>query len=130
MTQQIEACADAAGADTIPVPVRAIKEIKIKNKTIDFSLHLNYYDYIGFTVSTSALCQIENAALAIRALERLEEILPSVYIDGARNIDGIRAFMETVRTQPCSGRRKLLFSVVKDKTVSGNDRSVGIIGVV
>lgn len=45
----------------------------------------------------------------------MEEVLPSVYVDGAHNIDGIYAFLETVRTQPCSGRRRLLFSVVKDK---------------
>ncbi len=135
---KIAECADCIGAEKIPVFAQAIKEIKIKNKTIDFSLHLNYYDYIGFTVSTSAVYQIENAALAVKALERLsdkritvrimqegirkmvwegrmEEVLPSVYVDGAHNIDGIYAFMETVRTQPCSGKRVLLFSVVKDK---------------
>lgn len=135
---KIEECARCIGAEMIPVSEQAIKEIKIRNKTIDFSLHLNYYDYIGFTVSTSAVYQIENAVLAVKALERLsdaritvhamqegirsmvwegrmEEILPSVYIDGAHNIDGIRAFLETVRTQPCCGKRKLLFSVVKDK---------------
>ena len=138
VTEKIEECAKQTGAEIVPVPEQAIKEIKIHHKTIDFSFHLNYYDYIGFTVSTSAVYQIENAALAIKALERLEderitarviqegirkmvwegrmeEILPSVYADGAHNIDGIRAFMETVRSQPCGGRRKLLFSVVKDK---------------
>ncbi|MDE6844862.1 MAG: bifunctional folylpolyglutamate synthase/dihydrofolate synthase [Lachnospiraceae bacterium] len=136
--KKIEECAKRSGAETMPVPAQAIKEIKIQHKTIDFSLHLNYYDYIGFTVSTSAVYQIENAALAIKALERLgderitvpvmqegirkmvwagrmEEILPSVYVDGAHNLDGIQAFMETVKTQPCHGRRRLLFSVVKDK---------------
>lgn len=136
--KRIEECANRTGAEAIPVSEQAIKEIKIHHKTIDFSLHLNYYDYIGFTVSTEAIYQIENAALAIKALERLrdgritlsamqngirkmawegrmEEILPAVYVDGAHNIDGTRAFMETVRSQPCYGRRKLLFSVVKDK---------------
>ena len=138
VTEKLEECAALTGAENIPVSPEAIKEIKIKNKTIDFSLHLNYYDYIGFTVSTSAVYQIGNAALAIKALERLndgritvpvmqagirkmvwegrmEEILPSVYLDGAHNIDGIRAFMETVKSQPCNGKRRLLFSVVSDK---------------
>lgn len=138
VAKRIEECAKRAGAKTVPVSEQAIKEIKIHHKTIDFSLHLNYYDYIGFTVSTSAVYQVENAALAIKALERLgdgritlpvmqdgirkmawagrmEEVLPSVYVDGAHNIDGIQAFMETVRLQPCFGQRKLLFSVVKDK---------------
>lgn len=135
---RIEACAYDAGAKTVPMPKQAIKEIKIQHKTIDFSLHLNYYDYIGFTVSTSAVYQIENAALAVTALEqlgeeritlsvmqegvrkavwegRMEEICPGVYVDGAHNTDGIQAFLDTVRSQPCGGRRRLLFSVVKDK---------------
>ena len=134
----IEDCAVRTGACTVPVLPEAIKEIKIKNKTIDFSFQLNYYDYIGFTVSTLAPYQVENAALAVRALEcladkritvpvmragirkmvwegRMEEVLPAVYLDGAHNIDGIRAFLDAVRSQPCSGKRKLLFSVVKDK---------------
>ena len=131
-------CAAKAGAEAVPMPEWAIKEIKILDKTIDFSLHLNYYDYIGFTVSTPAVYQTENAALAVWALTRLndqritlsvvqegirrmvwegrmEEIGPNVYLDGAHNIDGILAFLETVRSHPCQGRRKLLYSTVKDK---------------
>ena len=45
----------------------------------------------------------------------MEEVLPLVYLDGAHNIDGILAFLETVRSHPCRGRRKLLYSTVKDK---------------
>ena len=138
VTERIEKCAAQTGAVTVPVAPEAIREIKINNKTIDFSLQLHYYDYIGFTVSTSAIYQVENAALAVKALEqlhderitvpvmqtgirqmawegRMEEVLPSVYVDGAHNIDGIRAFLETVRSQPCGGKRRLLFSVVQDK---------------
>ena len=138
VTERIEKCAVQTGAVTVPVAPEAIREIKINNKTIDFSLQLHYYDYIGFTVSTSAIYQVENAALAVKALEqlhderitvpvmqtgirqmawegRMEEVLPSVYVDGAHNIDGIRAFLETVRSQPCGGKRRLLFSVVQDK---------------
>ena len=141
VAEKLEECAVRSGAGTVLVFSEAIKEIKIKNKTIDFSLHLNYYDYIGFTLSTSAVYQIGNAALAIKALERLdderitvsvmqagirkmvwegrmEEILPSVYLDGAHNLDGMRAFMETVKSQPCNGKRRLLFSVVSDKQYS------------
>lgn len=134
----IEACAREVGAKTFPLKKTAIKEIKIKNKTIDFSLHLHYYDYIGFTVSTSALYQVENASLAASALTllqeeritlpvlqdgiretfwegRMEEIRPSVYVDGAHNVDGIRAFLETVEQRSCAGRRMLLYSTVRDK---------------
>lgn len=138
VTQEIEEYAAKIGAKTFPLQKTAIKEIKILDKTIDFSLHLNYYDYIGFTVSTSALYQIENASLAAVALGvlqdsritvttlqdgiretfwegRMEEIFPGVYLDGAHNIDGIRAFLETVKIHPCRGKRKLLFSIVRDK---------------
>ena len=136
--KSIEECARAVQAAAVPVDPDAIKVIKIKNKTIDFSFRINYYDYIGFTVSSSALYQTENSALAIKALDcladpritmpviqegirkmfweaRMEEIMPGVWLDGAHNIDGIRSFLDTVETQPCGGKRKLLFSVVKDK---------------
>jgi len=138
VTRVIEACAKKIGAIPCPLKKTAIKETKIRNKTIDFSLHLLYYDYIGFSLSTFALYQVENASLAVRALEllrdgritvpilqagireafwegRMEEILPSVYLDGAHNADGIRAFLETVRRRPCAGRRMLLYSTVRDK---------------
>lgn len=45
----------------------------------------------------------------------MEEILPSVYLDGAHNADGIRAFLETVKQHSCTGRRVLLYSTVRDK---------------
>ncbi|MDE6603548.1 MAG: bifunctional folylpolyglutamate synthase/dihydrofolate synthase [Lachnospiraceae bacterium] len=141
VTRVIEACAAKIGAETFPVGKTAIKEIKIRHKTIDFSLHLHYYDYIGFTVSTSALYQVENASLAARAIAllkeervtnsalrdgiratvwegRMEEILPSVYLDGAHNADGILAFLETVKRHTCIGRRVLLYSTVRDKQYS------------
>ena len=134
----IEEYAEKIGAKIFSVGKAAIKEIKIRHKTIDFSLHLHYYDYIGFTVSTSALYQVENASLAASALAlledrrisvsalqdgirdmvwegRMEEILPSVFLDGAHNADGIRAFLDTVKLRPCTCRRVLLYSTVRDK---------------
>lgn len=138
VTRAIESYAGKIGAKSCPFTKDAIKEIKIGNKTIDFSLHLLYYDYIGFTVSTSALYQVENASLAVWALSllqeeritaaimqegireaswegRMEEVLPSVYVDGAHNIDGISAFLETAGLHPCEGKRVLLYSSVRDK---------------
>ena len=82
---------------------------------------------------TIALYQVENAALAVAAVEqladrdrigkeqiaegiekmrweaRMEEILPSVYLDGAHNTDGIQAFLRTVEQDGCKGKRLLLF---------------------
>lgn len=125
-----------------PVSKKDYSFLKNTNKTIDFSLHTRYYDYIGIILRTSARYQMENAALAVRAVEvlfqgqritagqiqdgleksfwpgRMEEILPEVFVDGAHNEDGIRAFLDTVREDGCTadGRRRiLLFSVVQDK---------------
>ncbi len=113
--------------------------LSFKNKSIDFSVHTEYYGYIRLTLQTFARYQMENAALAVRAIERLdkgesiswehiadgvrkcfwqgrmEEILPDVFVDGAHNEDGIRAFLETVREDACAGKRALLFGVVQDK---------------
>ncbi len=109
------------------------------NKSIDFSVRTEYYNYISLTLHTIAPYQMENAALAVRALEildggrtirepqirqgiagcfwagRMEEVLPEVYVDGAHNEDGIRAFLEAVAGDGHAGPRALLFSVVKDK---------------
>ena len=46
---------------------------------------------------------------------RMEEILPDIYVDGAHNEDGIRAFLETVAQDGCNGGRRLVFGVVADK---------------
>lgn len=115
---------------------------KIKHKSIAFSYKSRYYNYINLNVSTAALYQVENAALALRAFEaflgrkrltemsadkmsravagsfwegRMEEVLPGVYFDGAHNEDGIRAFVESIEAMNVRGRRILCFSAVEDK---------------
>lgn len=109
------------------------------NKSIDFSLDTRYYNCIELSLHTTALYQMENVSLAVRALEvldgggtisaehirkgissclwagRMEEILPDVYLDGAHNEDGIRAFLESVEADSDPVPRTLLFAVVKDK---------------
>lgn len=109
------------------------------NKTIDFSLHTRYYGYVRLSLQSQAKYQMENVALAVRAIEvldggrtitsqdivrgvhdciwpgRMEEIMPDVYVDGAHNADGINAFLETVASDNCSGKRMLLFGVMQDK---------------
>lgn len=122
-----------------PVSKNRYTNLKIKNKTIDFSLQYRYDGYVSMTIPTIAVYQVENAALAVRAIEvldkdgvvtakqvqeglagcfwagRMEELLPEVYVDGAHNEDGVRAFLDTVALDGCGGRRKLLFSAVSDK---------------
>ena len=110
------------------------------NKCIDFSYQSRYDKYVGLRLSTTAIYQTENAALAITTIEvlmkqgaqisqesirkgltdmtweaRMEEVKPDFYIDGAHNADGIAAFLESVRNIDCSGHRHLIFGVVGDK---------------
>lgn len=115
-----------------------IFDVNMDNKTIDFSLHTGYYNYISLSLGTTALYQTENAALAVMAAEileeeditpevirsgltkafwpgRMEEVLSGVYLDGAHNEDGIEAFLHTVAKDGCKGKRLLLFGVVADK---------------
>ena len=109
----------------------------LADKGIDFSFYSRYYGYIPLNLTSKALYQLENAALALGALEeaefrlspeilqagvkkckwegRMEEILPGVFLDGAHNQDGIEAFLESVQRDGCRGKRWLLFSVVADK---------------
>ena len=125
-------------SEVIPVSEKQVVLFKFKNKTVDFSMSSEYYEYIRASLPTAAVYQKENAALAIRALRcwdvpsplpdsrwkqafrakwegRMEEVLPGVYIDGAHNEDGIQAFLDSVREDGCRGKRHLLFSVVSDK---------------
>ncbi len=127
------------GSMLYPVSRNDYAFLNFNNKNIDFSLHTEYYGYIRLTLHTIARYQMENAALAVRAIEvldkartitaqaiakgvgacvwqgRMEELLPEVYVDGAHNDDGIRAFLETVSQDGVEGGRTLLFSVVQDK---------------
>ncbi len=111
--------------------------------TIDFSTSFRYDGCARFRVRSLAPYQARNAALALLALRvlretkaplrlpdareaaeglermywpaRMEEILPGVFLDGAHNEDGIRAFLEAVPVAAANRRRHLLFSAVKDK---------------
>ena len=46
---------------------------------------------------------------------RMEEVLPEVYVDGAHNEDGVRAFLESVAEDGHVGGRHLLFAAAADK---------------
>ena len=145
--------ASELGAMQIPVSKKDYTFLGFRKKYIDFSLRSEYYNYISLTLHTIARYQMENAALAVRAVEvlfrstdteenggrlcagvgcptaeeirrgilgcfwqgRMEEVLPEVYVDGAHNDDGIRAFLDTVEQDGCTGGRRLLFGVAADK---------------
>ncbi|MCM1046460.1 MAG: bifunctional folylpolyglutamate synthase/dihydrofolate synthase [Candidatus Gastranaerophilales bacterium] len=131
--------AGKTGIKVHPLSKKDYTFLDFKNKNIDFSLHTRYYDYISLRLHTAARYQMENASLAVYALEaldggrtistehivrgiekcfwqgRMEEVLPEVYVDGAHNEDGIRAFLDTVSQDEAEGGRSLLFGVMADK---------------
>lgn len=131
--------ASQCGSKCYIVSEKQYKINEIKKKCIDFSVASRYYDYGRLILETSALYQVENAAIAIRACEalmqecgfgqlhvkdgiknmrwpgRMEEIRPNVYIDGAHNEDGIEAFVYSLKNAADLAHCMLIFSVVRDK---------------
>lgn len=119
----LEKAVQKADSKAFPVKPPEISLQKCDEKGIDFSYQSGYYGDSTFHLCTKALYQRENAALCIRALAvleaegvarigegalrlglekmfwegRMEEVLPDVYLDGAHNIDGMRALLECVR---------------------------------
>lgn len=129
----------------VPVSVKDIEDLHYEkdeagNKFIAFSYNSLYDRYAELRLSTQALYQAENAAVAVACLEllresgadisqmdireglllakwegRMDEVRPGVYVDGAHNIDGIEAFLGSVKNISCEGRKILLFGIVGDK---------------
>lgn len=115
--------------------------LKSDGNAIDFCLHYGYYDKCTFTIPFPASYQVENAGLAVLAMElfgkkigkpiavsalkngllhsrweaRMEQILPDVYLDGGHNEDGITRFIEAAKQIKKDRDAILLFSVVKEK---------------
>lgn len=137
-TGVLEEYAGKAKSPAVKLVKDNILNVNINNKSIDFSLHTGYYNYVSLFLKTTALYQVENASLAVIAAEklmderitpdvirkglgascwpgRMEEVLAGVYLDGAHNEDGIEAFLSTVMEDGCKGKRRLLFGVVSDK---------------
>ena len=117
---------------------------RVYEKSVAFSYFSSYYGTIPITINTQALYQIDNVCLALAGFEnlvkqgilkkenmpvekiqkalyettwegRMEEVLPNVFLDGAHNVDGIRAFLNSVKEDDCKSRRILIFSAVSDK---------------
>ena len=140
LTQKAKEC----GSKCYKISKKEYKINENRKKFIDFSLSNLYYDYGRFIVNSQALYQIENAAIAVKTCDvllymgmldrlttesvkngiskmkwpgRMEEIVSEVYIDGAHNVDGIEAFVNTVNNMDFTNINKviLIFSSVRDK---------------
>lgn len=122
----------------IKVSKKDYKIIKKTHKGVDFYSLCGYYLKSAFTVPFIADYQVQNAMLALRTIEMLEDIreefiniqkgiagvkwegrmepvAPGIIFDGAHNGPGIDEFIHTFQEYACNGRKYILFSAVKDK---------------
>lgn len=149
----LKVCADAIQAPAAFVGSRDFKIERIDDKSIAFSFYSVYYNFISLRLSTTALYQAENAALALRAVEllaldkrpdpsqlregiaaarwegRMEEIAPDVFLDGAHNEDGICALLETVEKTGKGAPCVLVLAIVKDKRYEEMARRIAVSGL-
>ena len=117
---------------------------RVYEKSVAFSYFSSYYGTVQVALKTQALYQIDNVCLALAGLEnlmaqgivskedlsvdklqqalytttwagRMEEIRAGIFLDGAHNVDGVLAFLTSVKEDSCVGRRILIFSAVSDK---------------
>lgn len=143
VTAVIEDKAKEKQAETIPVSVKNYEILKIGNKNIDFCAFCRYYENSLFSLPFSAPYQVMNAVLALEAAAclknrqeqeqrfsaevvrkgllrsvwqgRMEEVCPGIFVDGAHNEDGVRAFIDAVKARQETNEKYLLFSAVKEK---------------
>ena len=137
----IEEIARQMTSECVPVSCSQWEIIKNNTKHIDFLVHNRYYKSDVFTISTPAIYQVMNCVIALSAIKvienhrmgvfdseslqkgvmntfwegRMEQILNDVYVDGAHNPDGIKAFIGSLPSIKKDRICTLLFSVVKDK---------------
>ena len=144
-TEVIKDTALSKDSRAIVVQKKNIEDVKTiqdeaGNNFIAFSYNSLYDKYVDLKLATLARYQVENAAMAVTAAEvlecngadieeldiregllmakwegRMEEIRPGIFVDGAHNVDGIDAFLSSVKEIPAEGRKMLLFGIVGDK---------------
>ncbi len=129
--------ADELNCPKYPVDGQKIKILLNTGKKIDFSYDSGY-DVMEAEIPFGAPYQVQNAAVALQALEclaeeagisqeaiqrgmaktewkgRMQEVRPGVYLDGAHNNAGIEKFLEAVE-QVTGDSAVLLFSMVQEK---------------
>ncbi len=153
--------AEEVGAPVYEVSRQSWRVNRADENGIDFSLYNSYDKNLRIFLPGRALYQCENAALSAQAAGilldaegihdpgiiqrgiekniwpgRLEEILPGVWIDGAHNPDGMRAFLESIRStaescdrERAGTKRMLLFSCVRDKDYTNELKMIAEYGL-
>ena len=134
----IEKTAEKEGCFCKKIGKDAYEILGIEDKHIAFSCASAYYGTTTWKLNNIGTYQPGNALLAMEVMRylfkenghpqewrtalarvkwagRMEEIRPNVYIDGAHNEDGIRAFIESVMLMHEQSPVILLFSAVNDK---------------
>ncbi len=139
VNQVIISAAKLKNSKCIPVTPKDYQILEMDDKSIDFSINYSYYESNSFHLKSPAVYQVMNAVLAIKTLEevsekyiiqersvsegikntvwpgRMEEIAPNIFVDGAHNVEGIRAFIESADRISKGKGKYLLFSAVSDK---------------
>lgn len=86
-TNVITQYANKCGADLYCVEKKQYKLKKFTEKTIDFSFESGYYRYCSLQIKKTALYQVENAILAVKAFELLMNTMNSLGTNSGANID-------------------------------------------
>jgi len=82
-------------------------------KRMDAALALRLLQVLDLPGITDAVCR--EGLKKVRWQGRMEEVLPGVWLDGAHNPGGIRAFVRAVRQREGDTPVHLLFAAVSDK---------------
>ena len=132
----IEERAGELGCPCKKIGKSAYEILKIQDGTLAFSPSNAYYGDTTWKLQNTAICQPENAMLAMETMHtlfqeqgnirawrealaqvkwegRMEEIRPDFYVDGAHNISAVKMFVQSIQSE--QAEKRLLFSAVKDK---------------
>lgn len=134
--------AESAKVKAFPIKQDYESLIKYSGRGIDFSVSSRYYRNVSLKVENCAYYQVENATVAVSAIEalmdfgsvkitvddivsgvkemfwpgRMEPVCDNLIVDGAHNPDGIGMFITSVSKMP-EGAKYLMYSAVSDKQI-------------
>ncbi len=108
VTKIIEEKAGSLSSPCISVSKEDVNSNFFHDKHIDFSYKSRYYGYVGFTVKTKAVYQIENAAIAIAVAEQLfltkEQLEAGICGDFQKDEMFLKKLQEGIRNMHWAGR--------------------------